>query len=250
MESQTIGPFSQDVVLDTIVISNKNGIQKHTLSVSGSVLDCSNNPVTNGYVKIKGDDTYLVPVVNGQYGVSFVTCQKPSDFTITAFDLGGNVSSVTQSGSFLSSNFVNMDLKACGQELPILLTLHIDSSEYRVVSELDTALASRSWFWDTTNNSSFNDTTTNIVATSSLINVNFSMPLVRSTGQTTQLVLGVSSPDFKGWTTFPRPNQQVTITKLADYPGDYLDGSFLATVKDAANIDHVISGTFHVRTSY
>jgi len=71
--SGTIGPFSSDVNLGTIIINAPNNQTNFT--VSGNVVTCNNTPVTKGYVLVNNGLHYFnAPLVNGSFVITFPVC--------------------------------------------------------------------------------------------------------------------------------------------------------------------------------
>jgi hypothetical protein len=71
--SSTIGPFSADVNLGTIIITGPNN--QIYLTVSGSVVPCNNALVTKGYVLVNNGLNYFsAPLVNGGFIITFPVC--------------------------------------------------------------------------------------------------------------------------------------------------------------------------------
>ena len=76
--SMNIGPLLQDASLGTIVIQLDNTTQ---CSVNGTVVDCDDNPVTDGFIKIGNT---IVQVTNGTFDASVIVCDNnPIRFTAT-----------------------------------------------------------------------------------------------------------------------------------------------------------------------
>lgn len=81
----TIGPFTEDTVLPTITANSANT----SLTISGSLINCDNASVTNGYIKINigpGNQEILPTDENGEVSGTINTCGV-STLVITAYDL-------------------------------------------------------------------------------------------------------------------------------------------------------------------
>lgn len=81
-----IGPFSANTVLPAITLSNATS----TLSVvSGNLVNCSNNNVTNGYVIFKtGGVTSIQNMVNGTFSFPVIFCTPNITFSLEGYDAG------------------------------------------------------------------------------------------------------------------------------------------------------------------
>lgn len=108
----TVGPFSSNTNLGTITVT-----LPQTKSVSGRLLNCSGNPVTNGYVIINyGPNAYFSNVnSNGDFSTELSICNTTSTTCqITGVDLNtqlqGSPTTVSVSGGTNNAG----DIAACG----------------------------------------------------------------------------------------------------------------------------------------
>ena len=81
----SIGPFSSDAVLPSIVIDLNNVDNGTVLSISGEMVDCDGNKITNGYLKVYKDGNYslLYPNEDGDIDATLFYCD------VTTLDLEG-----------------------------------------------------------------------------------------------------------------------------------------------------------------
>lgn len=87
IHTQNIGPFTADVTLDPITI-DPSTVADNSVTVTGSMVDCDNNPVTNGYAKIKiGWAEYYAYTTDGSIDHTFTHCGGSNDVEITVVDL-------------------------------------------------------------------------------------------------------------------------------------------------------------------
>lgn len=86
---QDIGPFNTANDLGTIKIDYK---YISTVVISGSVINCNAQPVTNGFADISLDNTYYrTTITNGNFSMNITRCTVgPATASITAYDLGAN----------------------------------------------------------------------------------------------------------------------------------------------------------------
>ncbi len=87
IHTQQIGPFTADVTLDPINV-DPSTITDNSMTVTGTLVDCDNNPVTNGYAKIKlGWAEYYAYTSDGTIDYTFTHCGTSTDVEISAVDL-------------------------------------------------------------------------------------------------------------------------------------------------------------------
>jgi hypothetical protein len=110
--SQDIGPFSADAILPPIFIANP---QVQAVSIEGRLLDCSGQPVTNGYAKIEISGAVNAVFTNqaGEFELNFLNCNSNASGTVTAYDLTNLLESNPQNFN-ISSGTVNLgDIQTC-----------------------------------------------------------------------------------------------------------------------------------------
>ncbi|MBL7559465.1 carboxypeptidase regulatory-like domain-containing protein [Olleya sp. YSTF-M6] len=74
----TIGPFNSDTNYGDVVMSSVN-----YSAVTGNLVDCSSQPVTNGYVTVHyGQEYASVEVVNGSFTLNMIECASITEFTL------------------------------------------------------------------------------------------------------------------------------------------------------------------------
>lgn len=80
-----VGPTISDQALGTITVNTIGGL----LTLTGTVVDCSNNPVDSGYVSTYIDGlNYKAPVTNGKYTLAVNRCfVQPITVSLTPVDL-------------------------------------------------------------------------------------------------------------------------------------------------------------------
>lgn len=115
IHTQTIGPFSSHADLGIITVNTPaNG----NIIVSGTVLNCSQTPVSNGFVEIQIENgIYRAPISNGSYSIAISRCNMTSaSLKISATDLVANQQSNSTSINVTSGNY-NIDIAACGNSI-------------------------------------------------------------------------------------------------------------------------------------
>ena len=98
-----IGPFSDDVDLGQISVTS---FSTYMVSLTGSLVNCDGDPVTNGYAKINTASSpyYQFPAQvdeNGNWSADFLICQSDVQVLVSGYDLDAlltsNVSTYTAS---------------------------------------------------------------------------------------------------------------------------------------------------------
>ena len=112
IHTQQIGPFTDDTTLDPINI-DPSTVVDNSMTITGTLVDCDNNPVTNGYAKIKlGWAEYYAYTTDGTIDYTFTHCGTATDVEITAVDLDAFTQS--DATSFTASSTVDFgELQAC-----------------------------------------------------------------------------------------------------------------------------------------
>lgn len=82
--SNTIGPFSADVIIQPIIID----IAENIITFTGTLLDCDGLPIPNGYVSIEFDDLYQYISTNsdGTFESSVDVCNTATTITATGYN--------------------------------------------------------------------------------------------------------------------------------------------------------------------
>lgn len=123
--TQEIGPFTADATIDPIETATSTS----TLTVTGTITDCDNNAITDGYVKItlNGVDFYAY-TSDGTIDYELIHCSTSGDISIIAIDLNA----VKQSDvvSFVFTNSIDLgNIQAC-EQLDEFIIYEIDGSTY------------------------------------------------------------------------------------------------------------------------
>jgi hypothetical protein len=133
--TQSVGPLQSDVNLGTVTAT----LTKSAITVKGSVVDCSNIAVGDGFVNILLDGmNYRRPVTNGVFSTAINRCAVLStDLEVTAGDHThaqlGTAVKLPAAGGVLDAG----TLTACGTAITQFVTYTINGSTYRIVAPLD-----------------------------------------------------------------------------------------------------------------
>ncbi len=82
--SQEVGPLSVDLDMGDVVVD----LSDKSVEITGSLVDCDSNPVTNGYIRIQveGIVVYLTPETDGSVNAVVPTCDA-DELTAAGFDV-------------------------------------------------------------------------------------------------------------------------------------------------------------------
>jgi len=110
--TQQIGPFSSNTALPIVVIPASS---LNTTIVQGTLTNCSNASVTNGYVWLQTAGQFLyTQVTNGSFSFTVLNCSSAAtSFTLQGFDLD-TMKLTTQQTGILNNQTVSLGvLQAC-----------------------------------------------------------------------------------------------------------------------------------------
>ncbi len=142
ISTTTIGPFSSDTDLGVITIP-----ALQTVTVTGTLLDCNNDPVTDGYVILESgsyanqDYIYMNYIVtNGTFSFTTMVCNPLGNFTLegidnTGFQTTGVVNytftpPTTNIGNLVSCNAISEYVSYQIDNDPIVLVSNINANYY------------------------------------------------------------------------------------------------------------------------
>jgi hypothetical protein len=134
--TKDIGPFSADADLGTITISIGAGTQ---YTFSGTVVNCTFAPVTNGLVDISIDSMHHRAVVsNGSFSTTVARCNNaPATAVLTAYDLSTNQSGPVTNVAVNSTTVNAGQLNGCGTPLERYLFYTLDGNSVSFASAAD-----------------------------------------------------------------------------------------------------------------
>jgi hypothetical protein len=223
ISTSNIGPFSSNTDIGVVTIP-----AAQTTVISGTLLDCNNNPVTDGYVTLNYNNKELLyTVTNGSFEFNTTTCVSLTNFTLEGVDFNG----------FQSSDVMNYTFTPPTTNIGNLLTCNtID--EY-ITYQID------------------NDAPITTIDVSHQGN---SSGFVVSGGgsqyiyiQCNSITPGIyNSPDFDLYEFWDRSfnvptNVQFTLSNYGANIGDYVDMTFSGTYTDGNSVVKNITGTIHVK---
>ena len=135
--TQNIGPFTANTDLGVIQVTIPTPNQ---VTITGTVTDCSNNPVTNGAVLIYtgGAFAYTVPVTNGAFSHTILRCNGGTlNFSVLGVDYTTLQQGVPYSGTATTGTANVGAIQACGTAATEFIELLIDGTPYNFISPPD-----------------------------------------------------------------------------------------------------------------
>lgn len=130
--SQTFTTGTANISLGNIVISTATSLA----TISGKVLDCSNNPVSNGYIVMRSNNSYTRTALSGTgtYSLNILLCGSPGSSTVTLSgeDAANNQQSLLANYTINPGNNSIPDIQACGTSLIEFFDYSIDGTSYHL----------------------------------------------------------------------------------------------------------------------
>jgi hypothetical protein len=137
--NQNIGPFTTTANLGTITLNNAGSAQ---LTISGTVMNCYNTAVTNGFVDIALDNTRNRAIItNGNFSLTYTRCSNaPANAVITAYDMDKNENGPATSVAVTSGTATAGQLSACGTTVSQFVNYKLDTTNYSFASPADSII--------------------------------------------------------------------------------------------------------------
>ena len=247
VHTQTIGPFSSNTDFGVINITTP---APASITISGTAVNCSSSPVTNGYTDVILDGAiYRTSISNGNFSITIERC---SNATTTAQVIATDVQNVQQSSpsslNVSAGTYSTGSIAACGVSIQQYINYTIGSRILNFVSPADSFAVYRQ------------DTSTTIQAFPTVYTdsaswnwTQFSFSGAAAPG--TYILPASSFYVQKGITPAPgtweyalvSSSVTVTITEFGA-PGQYIAGSFTGLMRDwATSVTTNGTCTFRVR---
>lgn len=125
--SQSIGPFTSDTDLGNFTAISGSTF-KYT-NVTGSLVNCNNEPMVNGIFRIcqDGNCNFVATDGNGNLNTSMTYCSS-GDIRITAYDLDAQLQSTAQ--NYAAAPIINVGtLAACATQISEFIRMNINGEE-------------------------------------------------------------------------------------------------------------------------
>ena len=238
--SQNIGPYSSNTNLGTIAVTIPT---VNYLQITGSAVNCSNQPVTNGNALIYYDGhLYNKPISNGNFSLTVTRCSNSNaTIEVVVVDNTSNVQSATWSGTASSGTANTGTLSACGVSSVSFINYTLDGTNY----SLTTATTADSFFVSTSNGTSSPVTFVNAFRISQP-NINIDFYTQGGAVGTFPLMFLTANQYGDSSITLVTPFN-ITFTTYGA-PGQFIEGSFTGQFREILNSNlHNVSATFRVR---
>jgi hypothetical protein len=220
MYSQNIGPFSGDASLGTIASTL---VATNTLTITGTLVNCSNVNVTNGVAIIytSNANSYSVPVTDGAFSLTIVRCAGEAvNFSILGVDYATLQQGMPVSGSGTSGTVNVGTVQACGTSSTQFFELMIDGNPFNFAAPPDNISCSDSLL---SGNNVISVTGIKIGGNSY---ASFSFILNGSTGAQDLLTCRIYYWIFGLGETISSPIPTVNITTLGPPVTGFIEGNF------------------------
>src|SRR6187401_598581 len=241
ISTQTVGPFSANTNLGTITVTLS---PINTLLITGSAVNCSNQPVTNGNVLVYFEgQLYNRPINNGNFSLTITRCSNSTgSVEVVAVDnVANQQSSSPWTGSASTGSINTGAISACGVSSVSFINYSIDGTNY----SLSTATAGDSITHYGSGTSGTNQTATGVSG------FRIGQPNMKINFATQGAAVGTFTLHYLS------VNQYDSITLVTPFninittygaPGQFIEGNFTGQIREILNNNlHTVSATFRVR---
>jgi len=231
--TQQIGPFSENTTLATIIIPT---VILQTATIKGRALDCSNQALKDGYVKIVfQQQTYIsFSDANGNFELNVPTCNNnTSRCDITVYDLTNLLENQAQTFTVQNNALDAGDIQVCNG-LSEFIHYTLDGQFF---TKLDPAFGMES---DSMPNSIFYNNISASDSTSSGFFMSFKNNNQAGTFAINWMALGPLKIDIAN------SNLTTKVTTAPTNIGDPIIGTFGTSFKDLNGNPHTLSGNYRV----
>ncbi|MES2777793.1 MAG: carboxypeptidase-like regulatory domain-containing protein [Bacteroidota bacterium] len=242
IHTQSIGPYSAAANLGTITVTVSAA---QMVEITGTVVDCSSIPVSNGYAYLTlSNRVYRCHTNNtGGFTIRLMNCSGATTASIFGIDLTNLQEGVPVSINIGSTAVNAGNIAACGTLIQNFINYTIDGVSYSLTNPPDSTMA-----YFTTLNGTTNPPPTTYIsgfkigATTPNPRIDFSFSgTATTTGTHTLTAFSANGVDSA---TIPSPIL-LTITQYGAV-AEFIVGSFAGTVNSSSGI-HTITANFRVR---
>jgi hypothetical protein len=237
--TQNVGPFSANTNLGTITVTIA---PINTLQITGSAVNCSNQPVTNGNVLVYFEGhPYSRPITNGNFSLTITRCSNSTGVVeVVAVDNVANQQSSSPWTGSASTGTINTGvISACGTSSVSFINYSVDGSNYA----LNTATPG-----DSISTYSASGTNQN---TTAVFGFRAGQPNMKISFYTQGAAVGtfpiqhLSVNQFDSVSIVTPFNINITTYGA---PGQFIEGNFTGQIREMVNNNlHNVSATFRVR---
>jgi len=248
--SESIGPFSQDTMLDIVLDAPE--VEEYQETITGVFNTCDGSAVANGYVegRIEGGTAFYSLVTDGLFDINVLSCNENASISITGYDYD-NLQSTGEINYTLTSPLTNLGVLSACDTIEEFIQFSIDDGELeQFISNLSCSIYE-------TNNSAISqlnigggNQTTCMYITGNL-NDNYpnyegDYPYVDvwNNGNTPEIGMA-----FVECQDISYENNQITfnLNAFGTAVDEYIDMSFSGAYEDNQGVSHTISGVIHVK---
>jgi hypothetical protein len=241
--SQNIGPFSSDASLGTITVTLP---ATSTLTITGTLVNCSNANVTHGAAVIytANGHSYSVSVTNGTFSLTLVRCENATvNFSVLGVDYTTLQQSNPVSGSGTTGTVNVGTIQACGTSSVEFVEFLIDGVPYNHASPPDNIS-----FTDSTS-AGVNNAMVFILPNSGTNTYsNFRFTSNGATGVKPLIGCRIIAAPLGVAETIITPNPTINITSYGPTMTDFVEGNFNIQMNFGGTARNVVC-TFRVRRS-
>ena len=221
-----IGPFTADVTLDVIDLDG-SAINESTLNITGSMVDCDNNPVTNGYAKITvGYYTFYSYTTDGNLDFTFIHCGTlTGDVEVTFYDV--NEATKSETTTYPISDDIDVGVAQACITLDEYIIYEYGGETYTMTEYIgiyDTLGTSSQYI----SGSSGNQVYTNISIDGNAV------------GTFTGGVISIWANQI----SIVGDDIDVTFTQYSEVPGEICQGTFTGELSDPTGATSTVTGSF------
>lgn len=238
--SQNLTTSSSPVSLGDITITTN----VNTATVSGTVTDCSNNPIVYGYVFVLENNLYTrytINPANGTYNFTRLLCNSTAAVTLIAEDLVTAQQSAPQSATFVTGPNTIANIQACGTSVAQFITWSVDGAASVTITPPADSLY---------HNGSAGAGSIAGASAGATNDINFGYDDTGMGVGTTQVIYYLYAT--------PLNNQNTTIVnanalQITEYGaiGEFISGNFNVNVLDnTTSVTHTVVCSFRVRRTY
>lgn len=228
--TEEIGPFTDDVTLDPIDLDGST-LNNDILNVTGTIVDCDNNPITNGYARIKvGYYTFYAYPDNGEIDFTFLHCGSLNgDAEITLFDLTGATQS--EPTTYSISDDIDLGVAQACLALDEYIIFNYNGTSHTVteyITIIDTLDNGVQFISGSSGNQAY-------------MNLSIDANALGTYSGGSMYIWDSQSSDASG------DDIEVTFTEYSEVLGEYCEGSFTGEVTLFSGGTSIVSGTFKAR---
>ncbi len=236
--SQNVGPFSAQTNLGVITIANTGS---SVVTLSGKLLNCSNNPVTNGYAIISNGNwvRYAAVDASGIFETTVMHCNASGlTYNIIGVDNGAQQQGAMVTGNMTIPSTQAGNISVCGVSTTQFINYTLDGNSFTIGGT-----PGDSTLGYTSNQGSFYTSIQGM--TPGTIN-SFSVYFMHSAAVAgTYPVLSVSARNVHSANQAAPVN--AVITSFPTSAGLYYEGTVSGSFTDSSAVSHTINASFRVR---